>query len=355
MKAREALVALRTGRYSLVPNVPIPGIEPGEMLCKVRAVALNPVDWKVIDLSASPDAIGGYDFAGEVIEVSSCVSRFKVGDRILAMTFGTNPLRLASGAFSNVAIATEDLACKVPEWMSFQQASSMAVAIATAGLALHRTMGIPISTEMEHGGAQPKNPFFVLVSGGATATGTVAIQLLKACGAVPIATCSPQNSTLVKLAGAVETFDYRSPTCGIEISAYTNNTLSLVLDCVTEAASMKLCYEAIGPTGGHYVALDPFPTNIQYTRRDVRAESIMALTLFGGEVALDGAYGYPADPTARPFARRIFLMAEQLLGDRRLIPHPIEVRLGGLEGVKTGIEDLRRGGVRATKLVYPLS
>jgi len=159
----------------------------------------------------------------------------------------------------------------------------------------------------------------------------------------------------VKTAGAAETFDYHSPTCGIEISAYTNNTLSLVLDCVTEAASMKMCYEAIGPAGGHYVALDPFPTHVQYTRRNVHAEWIMVLSLFGGEVALDGVYGRPADPTARPFARGIFLMAEQLLHSRRLVPHPIEVRSGGLDGVKVGIEDLRRGGIRAKKLVYPLS
>jgi aspyridone synthetase trans-acting enoyl reductase len=159
----------------------------------------------------------------------------------------------------------------------------------------------------------------------------------------------------VKSAGAAETFDYHSPTCGIEISAYTNNTLSFVLDCVTEAANMKMCYEAIGPTGGHYVALDPFPTHVQYTRRDVRAEWIMVLSLFGGEVALDGVYGRAADPTARPFARRIFLMAEQLLHNQRLVPHPVEVRSGGLDGVKAGIENLRRGEVRARKLVYPLS
>jgi len=180
MKAREALVALQTGRYSLIPNVPIPSIEPGEILCRVRAVAINPADWKMIDFSASPGAIGGYDFAGEVVEIGSSVSRFKVGDRILSMTFGTNPLRLGSGAFSNVAIATEDLACKIPEWMTFEQASSLGVAIATAGFALHRTMEIPLRAEVEGCGSQPQNPFFVLVSGGATATGTVAIQLLKA-------------------------------------------------------------------------------------------------------------------------------------------------------------------------------
>jgi aspyridone synthetase trans-acting enoyl reductase len=175
------VVALQAGHYSVVANVPIPSIEPGEILCRVRAVAINPADWKMIDFSASPGAIGGYDFAGEVLEIGSSVARFKVGDRILAMTFGTNPLRLSSGAFSDVAVATEDLACRVPEWMTFEQASTMGVAIATAGFALHRTMEIPICGDTgDHGVVQPGNPFFVLVSGGATATGTIAIQLLKA-------------------------------------------------------------------------------------------------------------------------------------------------------------------------------
>lgn len=175
-QTQRALVALEKGRYSLVDNAAIPILKPGTMLCRVRAVALNPADWKMVDFSASPGAVGGNDFAGEVIEMADDISRFKVGDRLLAMTFGNNPLDKTSGAFSNYAIATEDLSCKMPDWMDWEHGATMAVGIATAGFALHRSLGIPMVSGKENGG----KPVYVLVSGGATATGTVAIQLIKA-------------------------------------------------------------------------------------------------------------------------------------------------------------------------------
>ncbi len=157
--------------------------------------------------------------------------------------------------------------------------------------------------------------------------------------------------------GAVATFDYHAATCAMEIRNYTDNALAHVLDCVTQAESMKLCYEAIGtslPQGGRYVALDPFPTRIQYTRRDVRASWIMGLSLFGEPVRLAGVYGRPARPQDRAFTARLFgehLLAD-LLAQGQLKPHPVELRSGGLAGVAEGIEDLRMGKVRARKLVY---
>ena len=96
-------------------------------------------------------------------------------------------------------------------------------------------------------------------------------------GLTPIATCSPENRDMLLALGAVETFDYHNASCGMEIRNYTQNTLAHVIDCVTQAESMKLSYEAIGPQGGRYIALDPFPTRIQYTRRFVN------VTLTGGK------------------------------------------------------------------------
>jgi aspyridone synthetase trans-acting enoyl reductase len=167
-------------------------------------------------------------------------------------------------------------------------------------------------------------------------------------------TCSSTSIELVKSLGAAEAFDYHSPTCGVEIRNYTNNALGHVLDCVTEAETMKLCYDAIGTAGGKYVALDPFATHVQYTRRDVQADWLMIYSLFGKPVMLAGLYGRPARPLDREFAARMFPLAEQLLEQRRLKPHPIEVRTGGLAGIVEGIEDLRTGQVRARKLVYPI-
>lgn len=140
----------------------------------------------------------------------------------------------------------------------------------------------------------------------------------------------------------------------MEIRNYTKNILRHVLDCVTQDRSMKICYEAIGSDGGKYVALEPFSILTQYTRRDVQAEWQNTWSLFGSPVRLSGVYGRPGSPKDREFASVLFPMAERLILDGIVKPHPIEVRTGGLEGALTGIEDLKSGDVKGRKLVYIL-
>lgn len=78
-------------------------------------------------------------------------------------------------------------------------------------------------------------------------------------GFSPVVTCSPRSFDLVKSLGAIEAFDYQSPTCGIDIQTYTSNSLQYAMDCITNTRSMSTCYAAIGRSGGKYVSLDPFP------------------------------------------------------------------------------------------------
>lgn len=155
--------------------------------------------------------------------------------------------------------------------------------------------------------------------------------------------------------GAVETFDYHNASCGMEIRNYTQNSLEFVVDCVTQAESMKLCYEAIGPKGGRYIGLDPIFTRIQYTRREVKADWIMGPTFFGEAVKLAGTYGRPARPQDRLFTTQLFSTVEKMLVAGTLKPHPVELRSGGLSAVTKGIEDLRMGRVSARKLVYTVA
>ena len=75
-------------------------------------------------------------------------------------------------------------------------------------------------------------------------------------GYTPIVTCSPENNALCENYGAVACFDYRSPTCGADIRDYTANNLAFVFDTVTDASTMRMCYEAIGSSGGRYVVLE---------------------------------------------------------------------------------------------------
>lgn len=117
---------------------------------------------------------------------------------------------------------------------------------------------------------------------------------------------------------------------------------------------MSMCYEAFGSSGGRYVALEAFSTTVQYTRRDVVASWIMVPSMFGEGVKLPGAYGRPISSEDREFSRRFFEMVEEMLRQRAIRNHPVELRTGGLGSLIAGIQEVRLGSVRAKKLVYPL-
>ncbi|KAI0966400.1 alcohol dehydrogenase GroES-like domain-containing protein [Xylaria arbuscula] len=347
----KALVSDDSGRYQLTQDKEIFSPRPGQLLIHVHAVALNPADAKMMDYSATAGRIGGHDFAGMVARIGEGITRYQIGDRVLATTIGLSPSDRTAGAFAEYALGFADLACKIPDDMSFENACPMGVSIGTAGMALFQTLQLRMP-----GHQKPDDDTLVpvLVSGGATSTGTMAVQLLKCAGFTPIVTCSPANNTLCQSFGAAACFDYHSPSCGADIRAWTDGRLAYVFDCVTDAATMEMCYQAIGFTGGKYVAIDPISTAVQYSRRDVLADWLMVYSLIGEPLKLAGVYGRPASPKDRVFAGRLFETVEKLLGEGEVRGHPIEIRSGGLGALAEGIEELRMGRVRAKKLVYPL-
>lgn len=168
----QALVGAPAGGYELHNDTEIPVPQRGSMLVRVHAVALNPRDAKIVDFSSAPGSLGGCDFAGVVVKVGNGVARFKEGDRVLAVTFGSDAGDKTKGAFAEYALAEEDISCLIPKGISFEQACAIGLSLATAGMALFKAPGLDLSMQ----GGNGEN---VLISGGATATGTMATQLLK--------------------------------------------------------------------------------------------------------------------------------------------------------------------------------
>lgn len=116
-----------------------------------------------------------------------------------------------------------------------------------------------------------------------------------------------------------------------------------------------MCYEAIGLMGGKYTALEPPSVHVKYIRRDIIVDWVLAVTLFGRPVKLNGVYGRPAMPADRLFSAQFYALAETLVKQGLLRPPPFQVRPGGLEAVEEGIEELRTGQALGGKLVFPLA
>ena len=182
---------------SVYGEYPDPVCGDGQLLIEVRAVSINPVDYKIKrgDLKFIPGAkfprIFGSDFAGTVREAGSSVIGFKPGDRV----YGITPVIFKStGALAQLLAVDMKYARIIPAAMSFEEAASLPIAALTALNGLRRC-------RVNHGTR-------LLINGGTGGVGHFAIQIARARGAIITAACSPANSVLAKKLGADETIDY---------------------------------------------------------------------------------------------------------------------------------------------------
>jgi NADPH2:quinone reductase len=181
-------------------DAPDPQLKPGQVLIRVKAAGVNPVDTyiragKYAHMPAMPFIPGG-DAAGVIEAVAKDVNRVKVGDRVY--TAGGNA-RLLNGCYAELLACDADLVCPLPASLSFSQGAAVGVNYATAARALHhKARAIPGETLFIHG-----------ASGG---VGIAAIQLGRAHGLRIIGTAgSERGRTLVTQQGAQHVLDHTKP------------------------------------------------------------------------------------------------------------------------------------------------
>lgn len=179
--------------------LPDPVAGPGQLLIEVKAVSINPVDWKIKQGAARLvtgfrfPRIFGADFAGVVRETGGGVTGFTQGDRVYGSK-GTVFSR--HGALAELRALEHEYVRPIPEGMTFEEAASLPVAALTALNGL-RKCGVEKGTE-------------VLVNGGTGGVGHFAVQIAKAYGVRVVTTCSPANNELALKLGADETIDHRT-------------------------------------------------------------------------------------------------------------------------------------------------
>lgn len=172
-----ALVVQGSGKLALKHDVSVPALTDVGAIIKVAAVAINPVDAKILDFSPAVGAVHGHDFSGTIVALGpDAPGHLAVGDRVAGTVHGNNSLEPSIGGFSEYVASDGDLLLKLPEKMSFEEGATIGIGLGTALLCIFRELELP-------GPIYPPEPSnsdkFVLVAGGATATGTRTIQLLK--------------------------------------------------------------------------------------------------------------------------------------------------------------------------------
>jgi len=175
---------------------PVPN--DNQILIKVRAVSVNPLDWHFMEGApyiGRPLAFGflkpdfqrlGVDYAGTVEAVGKNITEFKPGDEVYGNKFG---------AFAEYVVATDKALALKPANLTFEQTASLPVAAITALQALRDT-----------GKLQPGQK--VLINGASGGVGTFAVQIAKTFGAEVTGVCSGRNAELVRSLGADHVIDY---------------------------------------------------------------------------------------------------------------------------------------------------
>ncbi|GKT66962.1 zinc-binding oxidoreductase [Colletotrichum tofieldiae] len=142
----------------------------------------------------------------------------------------------ANSAFQSYPVATASLVSTIPDFMTFEQAVVLPLAISTACAGLYDkgllNLPLPSTTNPENIGKT------ILIWGGASSVGATAIQLATASGVTVITTASPANHEFVKRLGADAVFDYRSPTVVERIASVLAETEFVgVYDAIGEDSS----------------------------------------------------------------------------------------------------------------------
>jgi len=184
-----------TGIYGDLPD---PVANAKQMLIEVKAVSINPVDYKLnnADTRLLPGAklpkIVGSDYSGIVRKTADGDVTFKPGDRV----YGAVPIFLGKpGSMAELLVTEPKNARHIPEGISFEQAASFPVAALTALNGLRRC-GIKTGSNL-------------LINGATGGVGHFAIQIAKAKGAFITASCSEANREFAMKLGADKVIGYR--------------------------------------------------------------------------------------------------------------------------------------------------
>ncbi|WP_407854930.1 NADP-dependent oxidoreductase [Enterococcus hailinensis] len=179
-------------------TVTLPQLGEHQVVVKVAATSVNPIDWKLREgylaqmMPWDFPIILGWDVAGEIVEIGSAVTDWKVGQKVFA-----RPETTRFGTYADYTIVDDHLLAVKPENVSFEDAA----AVPLAGLTAYQAL-------FTHG--QLKAGEKVLIHAGAGGVGIYAIQLAKNAGATVITTASEKNHALLKELGADQVIDYHT-------------------------------------------------------------------------------------------------------------------------------------------------
>ncbi|KAJ3843007.1 GroES-like protein [Lentinula raphanica] len=341
-RVQKALVVDAPKTPFVLKTVPIPKPGPGEVLVKIIASGLNPIDWILQTrdppvMNTTYPAIFGFEGAGDVEEVGENVENFSKGDRVF---FRSKSNHNEYSGFQQYALAPTEFLGKIPNDLSHAQAASVSLTFTTAvyGLLPADPIGAGLNPTFDDKVKFPGEA--ALVVGGSSSVGQYAIQILRYAGfGTIIAYASSKHAGFLKSLGATHVID-RTEVPFADLPGALHkiypHPVKTIYSAITSVEAQDAAYASLSSDGKLIVA------TIQPVPRD------------GPDAAgrkVYGVIGTPYTPVNRSFGLLLWKHLPKLLQQGVIQPNRIEEIPNGLLGVVDGLKKLEHGEVSGVKLV----
>ncbi|KAH7385952.1 chaperonin 10-like protein [Pyrenochaeta sp. MPI-SDFR-AT-0127] len=338
---KEAIVSAGPKVQIIESSIPEPG--PEQLVIQVVVSGSNPKDWKAGEIFGKDGNIGD-DIAGIVHSVGSNVYEFKPGDRVASF----HELFAPNGSFAEYAVGWQHTTFHIPKNVSFEEASTLPLAVMTAAIGLHPRLGLPLPW------APATEPIPLVVYGGASAVGAFAIKLAVRANIHPIIAVAGRATSfvesLIDRSKGDTIIDYRSGdeavVKGIK-DALKGAALLHAFDATAEKGSYTNIIEVLDPNGKLTLVL-PAP------------DGAIPKTITSSWTSVGDSHG-PGEVAGliigdqRDFAHVYYRYLARGLAQGWFKPHPLEVVPGGLEGIQKGLTSLKEGKASGFKYVFRIA
>ncbi|KAL2130832.1 hypothetical protein VTI74DRAFT_5875 [Chaetomium olivicolor] len=341
---KEALVS--KGPTVKIVDSPVPEPNDDQVLVKVAVAGSNPKDWKLPEMR-DLTANSGDDLAGIVERVGANVFEFRPGDRVAAF----HEITTGGGSYAEYALAPQHATFHIPKEISFEEAAAIPLAAMTAAVGLYQHLALPQPWALPPPNNQARE-IPLIIYGASSSVGFYALQFALRSNIHPILAVAGRATDHVK--GLLDpakgdvVADYRSGNeavvAALKKALAGRPPLRHALDAVSEGSSAqiigRLFHEAGDGTTGKFTFVSPgnnagIPAYVEQTMTFVGSVHKI-------REAKDLAYVY-----CRYIARG--LREGWFRGQRT------EVIPGGLNGIQTGLGNLKNGKASAVKYVYRIA
>jgi NADPH:quinone reductase-like Zn-dependent oxidoreductase len=323
-------------------RVPVPQPVADQVLIRVAASSLNPLEYKLADLNfmgRTPPVVLGLDLAGVVVAVGHGMSGIAVGDAVAAMADlngnGGWAATGGSGGEGSYAVARQFLTIRKPPSLSFRDAAALPMCFLSAFAGLYRAVQAGDT---------------VYIPGGGGGVGHLAVQMaaraLRA-GLVISSGSTPQSIALARQCGAQHVFDYKRDDIAAEIAKLTSGRgVDLVYDAtysehgfVETAKTVRRggswIVLGVGPGKTTRLAETHSPVDAILAERGAKNVNVNLLRYFSEPATLDSE--------AQAFLQRGMALAMEWATQGLVVPHVSQTIDSTVEAINAGLQSLKAG------------